>query len=183
MDKYAKKNVSTKQSTSCEEARVSLANEHSRRSKCNQAETIEGSQAFDAVSLLGFRLPKENKIRKRGEFQEVYAKGIRLRGRFMTAFVMASKTSFHRIGITASRKAIGNSVMRNRAKRLLREAFRLSSFELSELEANYDWVLNARKDILDIKMEESLEEFRELISKIKLIESSKGGVDHEVCDD
>ena len=66
----------------------------------------------------------------------------------MTVFFMPSDTEFQRLGITASKKAIGNAVMRNRSKRLLREAFRLSKLELGELETKYDWVINARRNLL-----------------------------------
>ncbi|MCB1023013.1 MAG: ribonuclease P protein component [Acidobacteria bacterium] len=115
-------------------------------------------------------MPKENRIRKRSDFQKVYEKGKRIKGRFMTAFVLPSETSFQRIGITASKKAIGNAVMRNRAKRLLREAFRLSKTELIELNCKYDWVLNARRDLLDVKLETPLAEFRRIVSEVKQIE-------------
>ncbi len=169
MDKYAKKNLSTKQSPESEEARIQSENENRWRTKRNQTPTGEGSQEADAVSLqrLNFRLPKENRLRKRGDFQKVYAKGKRIKGRFMTAFFMPSETSFQRIGITASKKAIGNAVKRNRAKRLLREAFRLSKPDLNKLVTKFDWVLNARGNLLDVKLERALEEFRQIVEKVK----------------
>ena len=54
---------------------------------------------------------------------------------------------------------------RNRAKRLLREAFRLSSPELDRLMFKYDWVLNARRSILSVKMAAPLEEFQRIIAR------------------
>ena len=123
MDYYAKKNLSTKQSPKSEKARIQSKNENSGREKCDQTPKSEGSQEINAISLLSSKLPKENRLRKRSEFQAVYKKGKRIRGRFMTAFIMPSETSFQRIGITASKKAIGNAAKRNRSRRLLREAF------------------------------------------------------------
>lgn len=85
----------------------------------------------------------------------------------MTAFIVPSETSFQRVGVTASKKAIGNSVKRSRAKRLLREAFRLSSLELNAFQKKYDWALNARRSILDVKLDEVLTEFREILERAK----------------
>ena len=92
----------------------------------------------------------------------------------MTIFIVSSETEFQRLGITASRKAIGNAVQRNRAKRLLREAFRLNKIELNELDTKFDWVLNARRGLLKVKLEKPLEEFRQIIAKVKSSELNKG---------
>lgn len=174
IDNYAKENFSAKQSPTGKETRVSLAHEDQIGSERDQTPQSEGAQEINAVSLLNFRLPKENRLRKPREFQHVYAKGIRIEGRFMTVFFTPSETSFQRLGITASKKAVGNAVQRNRAKRLLREVFRLSKAELSRLDKNYDWVLNARRYLLRSKVDEPLEEFRQIIAKVQKLELNKG---------
>jgi len=167
MEKYAKKNLSTEQSPKSEKTRIQIKNEHTGGTQCNKASSQKRTQETDAVSLLDFRFLKENRLRKREDFQKVYANGKRIKGRFMTAFLMPSETPFQRIGFTASKKAIGKAYQRNRAKRLLREAYRLSKKELNELDTNYDWVLNARRSLLEVKLDEPLEEFRQIVEKVK----------------
>lgn len=66
---------------------------------------------------------KSGRLRKRSEFTAVAALGRKV---YLPDFIIvkaASDLSWPRIGITVSRK-VGNSVCRNRIKRLIREFFR-----------------------------------------------------------
>lgn len=84
----------------------------------------------------------------------------------MTAFVLPNKLPQNRFGITASRKAVGNAVLRNRARRLLRETFRLQKSCLVDLQENYDWVINAKRRLPTFKVNAAVEEFARLVTRV-----------------
>ena len=174
MNNYATENLSAEQSPPRQETRVSRADGDQERTRRFETPPRQRSQTINGSALLNFRLLKANRLRKPSEFRFVYERGKRFEGRFMTVFIVPSETDFQRLGITASKKAIGNAVQRNRAKRLLREAFRLSKAELNELDVKFDWVLNARRNLLRVKLEKPLEEFRQIIAKVRNSQSNKG---------
>jgi len=171
MNNYAKENISTKQPPTSKETRISGANGDQKRTRRHKTSPSQRTQEINGSALLDLRFPKANRLRKPSEFRRVYTTGRRIEGRFMTIFILPSETEFQRLGITASKKAIGNAVQRNRAKRLLREAFRLSKTELDELTVKFDWVLNARRGLLKVKLETPLKEFQQILAKVKNIES------------
>ena len=174
MNNYAKENISTEQPPTREEARLPSENGNQERTRRFETPPGEGAQSIDRQTLLDFRLPKDGRLRKPAEFRRVYERGKRFEGRFVTVFIVPSATAFQRLGITASKKISNKAHDRNRAKRLLREAFRLSRAELDELDTKFDWVLNARRSLLRVKLEKPLEEFRQVIAKIKNSELNKG---------
>lgn len=163
---YAEENISTEQPPPREKARLQGEDGDQERPRGAQAPQGEGPQAPDGSSLLSFDFPKEARLLKRAEFLRVYEYGRRIEGRYITVFLMPNDRGLHRAGITATKKAIGKAHERNRAKRLLRETFRLSRAELDKIPVGYDWVLNARRSILRVKLDKPLQEFGQIAAKI-----------------
>jgi ribonuclease P protein component len=182
MTDYAKADISAEQSSPRQDARVQGTDGDKERSSGAEKTPGQGAQAPHAGSLLNQHCPypKRVRLRKPIEFRQVYAHGRRYDGGLMTAFVLGNSLEYHRMGVTASRKLAKGAVERNRAKRLLREAFRLCATELSDLRAKYDWVLNARRSLLDTQVANSLEDFRKIIARVWQDENGGGGANQAI---
>lgn len=76
-----------------------------------------------------YRFRKCQHLRKSADFSRVYALRCVTRRNGLTVFAAASKFPYARAGFSVSRKH-GPAVVRNRLKRLLREAFRLARHDL-----------------------------------------------------
>jgi len=66
---------------------------------------------------------RDERLRKRERFLEVYRLGEKFRGRYFFLYFLRNDLSYSRLGITVTRK-LGKTVIRNRIKRRLREIYR-----------------------------------------------------------
>jgi ribonuclease P protein component len=67
--------------------------------------------------------PPHERLRKRADYLRCYRTGRRRTGALVILYVAANTSGHPRMGITATRK-VGNSVMRHRLKRWIREIYR-----------------------------------------------------------
>lgn len=81
------------------------------------------------------------RLKRREDFERAYREGRRVESPFFVAFVRSTGLGSLRVGVVASRR-VGGAVARNRAKRLLREAFR-KAYPVATVSA--DVVLVARR--------------------------------------
>lgn len=79
-------------------------------------------------------------LKKNYQFRFVYNRGKSIANRLLVMYVVRNGTDGNRFGISVSKK-VGNSVVRSRITRLLRESYRLSE---SKFLAGYDIVVIAR---------------------------------------
>ncbi len=89
-------------------------------------------------------------MRENKDFLTLYKKGRYITSKYSVIYIKPNNRPYNRFGITAGKK-IGNAVARNRAKRLIRLAYRNSEVKLP---VGIDIVIVARSGILDIKSDE-----------------------------
>ena len=75
-----------------------------------------------------------------GDFDRVYAKRFRVANQHFSINAAPNDAGIPRLGLSVGRKAVGDSVHRNRVKRQVRESFRLASPTLPPI----DLVVGAR---------------------------------------
>ncbi len=108
----------------------------------------------DSPAPLGF--PRSSRLKRPGEFARARAQGRRLICGCLIANVLPRPGRLAaRLGVVTA-KTVGNAVARNRARRLLRESFRLHQHELA---GPVDLVLVARPSIAGKKLAEVERDF------------------------
>ena len=106
-------------------------------------------------------------LKKNYQFRFVYNRGKSIANRLLVMYVVRNGTNGNRFGISVSKK-VGNSVVRSRITRLLRESYRLSE---SKFLAGYDIVVIARASAKEATYKEVESALMHLLKKQKLIKS------------
>lgn len=77
------------------------------------------------LSIGYFRMLFSEALKKNRDFKKVYENGRSRANKYLIMYVMANGTEKNRLGISVSKK-VGNSVVRHRLTRLIRESYRLN---------------------------------------------------------
>jgi ribonuclease P protein component len=116
------------------------------------------------------RLPRACQMRRKKDYSRVYAHGVRARGSLILVVAAPGDNPLTaRMGLSVGRKFNKSAVIRNRARRVMRDAFRLERSRL----ANLDLVLIPVAREKQFKTTEVAAELRRLVKKLaKRLESS-----------
>ena len=122
--------------------------------------------AADSSASLGF--PRSRRLKQGRDFLRLKAGGKRVvSGCLVANFLTGDEASPTRLGVITSRR-IGNAVLRSRARRLLREAFRLHQ---GELVSPVDLVLVARASIVGKKFADVEKDLLQVMRRGGLLKS------------
>lgn len=105
-------------------------------------------------------------LKENYQFRRLYQKGASAVGGGMVLYCRKNSLGHNRLGVTVSVK-LGHAVVRNRARRRLREVYRLNAGRLRQ---GYDMILVARGRTLTASWKELNDTFLRLCRKLDLTE-------------
>ena len=102
-------------------------------------------------------------LSRQKDFDAVYNKGTSAASRYIVLFYAKNRLGYSRVSFLASKK-VGNSVMRHRATRLMRESLRLSG---QVIRPGYDLVIVARNTITEAKCDDVMRSLLAVLKKTR----------------
>ena len=105
----------------------------------------------------------KRKLSKNIEFKRVFSKGKRIKAENLTIFILENNYKYNRLGIIV-KKEIGKAVVRNRIRRLLKEAFRNIDKKLYQ---GYDIIILVKKNAVKLNYSKFCDELGNLLKYIK----------------
>ena len=112
---------------------------------------------------MGLKNTETLKLNK--DFRRLYARGNSFAGGFVVVYVRPNKRGINRVGFTAG-KQLGNAVMRNRAKRLMREGYRQLEDRIS---GTYDMIIVARNRAAGKTYDQISRDLKYVLASLKVL--------------
>lgn len=103
-----------------------------------------------AFFSLTYFMVKTESLKKNIQFKNVYKNGKSYANKYLIMYIWENNNDINRLGISVSKK-VGNSVIRHRVKRIIKESYRLHE---NIFNSGLDIVVIARNNIYPISYEE-----------------------------
>ena len=110
-------------------------------------------------------------LKQNNVFRRLYAKGENAVGSFVVVYAKRNGSKMNRLGITTGLK-LGHAVDRNRARRRIRETYRLAEHRLKP---GYDIVIVARSQSIDGDFAAMGRSFLRQCKRLKLLREEEQG--------
>jgi ribonuclease P protein component len=105
------------------------------------------------------------------QYRAVFDAGRSIAGRYIVIWSKPAEGTARRVGVVTSKRALHTAVERNRARRLMREAFRLNQHTLRD---GVDLILIARARIVDAGGRAVAEDFLAVCRRVGLCRKESG---------
>ena len=180
MEEFSEAHLSTAQSAAQENPRVPQADGYAPWAGCPEAPSRQGPEALDrldasrspelgnGMAKSGRGLDPKERLKRRSDFQVIYQKGRAIHGRYQVLFYLMGERIERQVGFVASRR-VGQATRRNRAKRVLREAYRHLR---PELVPDVRLIFVARPECAEVASSEVLSEARRLLGAAGLLKEA-----------
>lgn len=109
-----------------------------------------------------FSLGRDERIRLSGEIARIFEKGVSVSDRCISIIALPGDHGWSRLAVGVS-KRWGNAVRRNRLKRLLREAFRLTKHDIPQ---SFDLMVMPRLGVDKMTLEAAMSSIKKLTQKL-----------------
>lgn len=131
--------------------------------------TDEGATGQETAAVppptVRFCLSRSDRLSS-AQYREVFDRRRSYAGHYVVIWVRRGQGTGWRVGVVTSKRALHTAVARNRARRLMRETFRLNRQELRQ---GVDLVLVARSRIAQVGLQEVAEDFLAVCRKASLL--------------
>lgn len=111
------------------------------------------------------------RIKQNYEFRRLYRRGNSVATPYLVVYALKTRRNINRIGLTVTPK-LGGAVVRNRIKRLLREAYRLNEDKIC---TSYDFIFVARSRMIGAKCQKVERELMRAMKQLGLLIKQDGG--------
>lgn len=121
-------------------------------------------------------MQRENRLRKREDFNKVYRHGKSSANQQFVVYYMKRPGPIDqegvdfRLGISVSKK-VGNAVVRNRLRRMIKEIIRLNGAQIA---GQTDFILIVRKPAADMEYKEMEKSIIHVLKRASLFDRKKG---------
>lgn len=108
-------------------------------------------------------IKKEYRVKRPKDFEQIFAAKRSFANKKLIVYTLNAEQSHFRVGISVSKK-LGNAVVRNRIKRLIRHAVAEFAPHLS----NQDFVIIARQGVQELNYEEMKKNLKHILKLSKI---------------
>lgn len=106
-------------------------------------------------------MKKINIIKEAKEFEKIIRYRHLYRNRYFVMYIINKSMKYYRFGISIPKK-VGNSVVRNKLKRQIKSIVDQNK----NINKNYDYVIIIKKEILELKYNEMVDQLDKLLNKV-----------------